>query len=107
MNLTKELTDLTCIPEKLFEKLSNNVKFLILQSLQETLIKKEAVCEINLGLGELLISLEDDELRFKFIPSKDLEKDILKTIETEQNPMEKILSNNMVKTLERTYKELL
>ena len=107
MEIIKDLADLTSVSEKIFEKLSNNIMFLILQNLEETINKNEKICEFDLTLGKLLISLEDDELKFKFIPSKKLEKEIIKTIEEGQNSMEKILISNMISTLEKTYKELL
>lgn len=107
MEIIKDLADLTSVSEKIFEKLSNNIMFLILQNLEETINKNEKICEFDLNLGKLLISLEDDELKFKFIPSKKLEKEIIKTIEEGQNSMEKILISNMISTLEKTYKELL
>ena len=107
MEIIKELNNLTSIPEKIFEKLSDNIMFLILQNLEETLIKKESICEIDLNLGTLIISIEEETLKFNFIPSKKLEKEILKTIENGENSMQEILINNMVSTLEKTYKELL
>lgn len=107
MEIIKDLNSLTSIPEKILEKLSDNILFLILQNLEETLIKKENVCEINLNLGILIISIEEEELKFKFIPSKKLEKEILKTLELNENSMNQILTNNMINALEKTYKELL
>lgn len=107
MEIIKDLNSLTSIPEKILEKLSDNILFLILQDLEETLTKKENICEINLNLGTLIISIEEEELKFKFIPSKKLEKEILKTLELNENSMTQILTNNMVNALEKTYKELL
>ena len=107
MEIIKDLNSLTSIPEKILEKLSDNILFLILQNLEETLTKKENICEINLNLGTLIISIEEEELKFKFIPSKKLEKEILKTLELNENSMTQILTNNMVNALEKTYKELL
>ena len=107
MSLINDLNNLTNIPEKILEKLSDNVMFSILQSLQEMLIKKETLCEVDMSIGNLLISLEDDNIKFKFIPSKKLEKEIIKTIESGENSMKELLTKNMVATLEKTYKELL
>ena len=101
MNLINDLSNLTSIPEKILEKLSDNIMFSILQSLEETLIKKESVCEIDMNIGSLLISLEDDNLKFKFIPSKTLEKEIIKTIEEGKNPMKEISSKKLPSKFDR------
>lgn len=107
MTLTNDLTNLTSIPEKFFEKLDDNIIFSISQTVEEMLTKNETSCEIESGIGTLIISFETGELKFKFIPSKRLEKEVIKTIETGKNSMENVLTSNMVSTLEKTYKELL
>lgn len=107
MELINDLTNLTSIPEKFFEKLESNIMFSILQTLEEALINKSSECEIECGIGTLFISLEEEGLKFKFIPSKKLEKEIIKTVEQGKNSMEAVLTTNMVSTLEKTYRELL
>ena len=107
MTLVDELTTITGIPKKILMKLVATAKFSILQSLEEMILKKDNLCEVDLEIGILLISLEDEELKFKFIPSNSLEKDIIETIQTGKNPMEENIYNNITSALEKTYRELL
>lgn len=107
MTLIDDLSAMTSIPTKTLNKLVDCSSFAILQTIEEMITNKETSCEVDFTNFKLLISLEEDDLTFKIIPSKDLEKLIIKTISNKKNVMDEIIVGNMVDTLLKDYKELL
>lgn len=107
MTLIDDLSAMTSIQTKTLNKLVDCSTYAILQSVEEMVVKQENKCEIDFTNFKLIILIDEDELMFKIIPSKDLEKALIKTISNKKNSMEPVLLNNMVDTLVRDYKELL
>ena len=67
----------------------------------------EPLSEIDLGFGTLLIKLEDDIIKYKFIPSSVLETNIKETVQKKKNPLVAAVDESLVSKIERCYKELL
>ena len=67
----------------------------------------EPISEIDLGFGTLLIKLEDDSVKYKFIPSNALETNIKETVTKKKNPLIAAVDSSLVQKIEHCYKELL
>lgn len=107
MTLIDDLSAMTSIQPKILGKLVDCSSYAILQSIEEMMIKQETSCEVDFTNFKLVITIDEDNLVFKIIPSKDLEKAIIKTISNKKNAMEPIIVGNMVETLLKDYKDLL
>ena len=107
MTLIDDLSAMTSIQPKVLNKLVDCSTYSILQSIEEMITKQEDSCEVDFTNFKLIIKIDEDSLVFKIIPSKELEKAIVKTISNKKNAMEPIIIGNMVDTLLKDYKGLL
>lgn len=107
MELTNDLSQLTSIPQKVLKKLCELSIYCINEEVFESLNDGEPVVEVDIGIGDLLIQLSDNELKFKFIPSDMLKQEVINTIQQHENSMIVKLNYNLVDTITKTYKELI
>lgn len=73
--MTKVISDvskLTNVPVKLLEKLSDKVIYSINDAVEESVLSGEYTTDIDLGIGTLSIYLDEDCVKYKFIPSAKL-----------------------------------
>lgn len=62
--------------------------------------------EINIGVGTLLISDDQDIVKYKFIPSESLEESINETLRTGKSPLELKLEKSLLNKIIKTYKDI-
>lgn len=106
-DLIKDLSTLTTIPEKALQKLNNKSYYCINEAVLETLLAKKELVEINIGIGTLYIQLLDNSVKYKFIPSPEMEKNIKNTVINNQNSLQNVLESSLVNKIINTYKDLL
>lgn len=78
----------------------------ICEDIKETLNDKETICEVDIEIGKILINLEDDCVRYKFIPSQKLERSIVSTIVDGKSPLQVEVEDKLQKRIMNVYKEL-
>ena len=61
---------------------------------------------INIGIGNLVVNRDEDELMFKFIPSKALESFVVDVVNGKKSPLIKELELTITKRMLKLYKEL-
>lgn len=105
--ITKDLSILTTIPEKNLDRLVDLSKECIYDAIEESRLKEESICEIDLGIGILYILLSKETTKYKFIPSEDLEININKVIRKDTSPMTKFVETTIVDKIINTYKDLM
>lgn len=105
--LLDDVSLLTDIPETFLKKLVNVATKCVSHSVYEGLTKHEDVVIVDIGLGELHIKIFPNEIRYKFIPSPNLETDIVNSIKTRTSSIAHTLDSNFVTKIQRAYKELL
>ena len=102
-----DLAKITTIPVYTIKKLFNNLIICICHKVLENYLDKITDTCVDLGFGKLCLSIEEDEIIYKFIPSQKFESTLIDTLKTKQSPLitkaEKILTNKII----NTYKELL
>lgn len=106
-NVVKDLSVLSTIPEKILMKLLEKVNYVVCESIEEAIIEGDEVVSLDLGIGNLVIKLSEDGIRYKFIPSKKLEENVKDTFIYRQNLLEKTLEELVVNRVTNTYKDLL
>ena len=106
-DLIKDLSIITTINESTLEKLNKKAVWCICDNLEKTIYNKEDISEIDIGIGNLLISLENNNVKYKFIPSKDFENQIVDTIVNEKNNLVNSLEETLVDKISNVYKNLL
>ena len=105
--LSRDINQLTSIPISALDSLSEKSEWCICNTLQEAVLNDETEAEIDLGIGSLLLSIQEGKVLYKFIPSKSLEKSIFQTYTNKQNPLVQKIEETLVKKITEVYKDLL
>lgn len=106
-DLIDNLGSLTLIKSSILNKQVEISENCICDYILEAIENDEDIISIDIGIGMLSINISDDEISYKFIPNKKLEKKILKTIETEESPLITQIEKKLNQRILNTYKELL
>lgn len=106
-DIIPEISTLTTIKQESLDKLFKLVSWCISDGIEQSLLKDENTTELNLGFGKLLISVVDNNIKYKFLPSSDLEKGIIDTAIYGKNPLKANIDKQLVNNITNIYKELL
>lgn len=106
-DLIKDISILTDVSENTLNKFIPVCNYCIGHAVHESECLKSFISEIDLGFGELHIKIDEGEIKYKFIPSNDLEKLLIKTVTQHCSPVISKLESNLQEKIERSYKELL
>lgn len=106
MSLITDLSAITTIPISNLEKLKKKEELCILHKVFENEIRGEEVTYMDLGYGTLYIRHLDNELRYKFVPSKSFETNLKKTIKTQKSPLIEQAEQSINEKIFTIYKEL-
>lgn len=105
--LLKDLSSLTLIKDKLFDKLTSTSELCIGDYINELDLVGEDVLHINVGIGVISMLVIDDEIQYAFKPSTALENTIVHTIENKQSPLVAAAEVNLDNKITSTFKELI
>ena len=106
-DLIKDLNSLTLIKESILRSLSNIIEDSICQYILEAIELDEDIVKIDFGFGILSINISSDELEYKFVSSKKLEKKLIRSINTNTSPLVSNIEKKLNQRIINTYKELL
>lgn len=106
-NIIEDLAKLTTIPDKTILKLLKKEVFCICEAIKEDVLADEPVSQLDLGIGVLYIKHDNlDNILYKFIPNKYMEKAINDTLLNKQNLLEDVLNQSLKKKFLEAYKDL-
>ena len=103
----EDLNVLTTIPLTALQALKDKGIDCIAHSVLENVLSKNPLTELDIGIGILYIKLEDDSIKYRFIPSKKLEDTVASTILTKQSPVISRVETALKEKVESTYKNFL
>ena len=89
-SLIKDISDITNVKEYNLEILNDIAISILSYDIVEDLKSKNNVSEIDIGIGYLYITKEDNIIKYKFIPNSKLEKTIVKSYNGTNMLVEKI-----------------
>ena len=104
--LIDDVSNLLNINQKMLNKILDAVVYSINDEMKEVIVNGESICEIDIGIGDLVIGIFDNDLKFKFIPNAKLRESVISTIKNEENMLEVRLEENLASKLEKVYKEI-
>lgn len=107
INIKKDLSLLTNLDEKLISKIFDKINWCICDGISSAEYKDDHTLICDLGFGELIIFVGDDQVKYKFIPSAELEKSINSTVINCQNPLEISAEKTLARKITKVYKDLL
>lgn len=106
INIVKDTSVLTTIPEKAIKKIIDKMIYSINEAIVEAEITGDDIVELDIGLGTLLIRFEDGSIQYKFIPGDKLEETVKNSFINKQNLLEDALDTSLVNKLTNIYKDL-
>lgn len=105
-NIEDKMFKLTTINQESIAKFNNLVSNCISDAIFEARLQNEDSTTIDLGYGTLIVSMTNNEVRYKFVPSAKLEEDIINAIKNNVNALDSVIIDRTTKTLLATYKDL-
>ena len=105
-NLKSDISLITTINERALDKLSDKVLWCISDAVEKAMLNNDNVIELDLGFGILMISILDNNVKYKFVPSKELEKAVNDTIINEKNMLVDVLEESLVNKITNVYKDM-
>lgn len=102
-----DVSKLSNIPLATLFRIQDLEKILIAQYISESILIGQETTEIDTGLGKLLIRVSDSEIKYKFIPSKMLDQQLVNTVNSKTSPLIDKLENSVQEKIMRTYKEMI
>lgn len=106
-NLIEDLSTLTTIPQEALNKLITKAIWCICDTIQESKLQNSTTTKINIGLGNLIIIDEDEQIKYKFIPNTELEDGVRDTLIEGKNPLSLTLEKTLVSKILKTYKDII
>ena len=105
-DLLVDLAALTTIQKASLDKLCNQAFKCICHSVQEASLDDVDTVRIDIGLGNLFIKFNSDEVRYRFEPSFKLEECLNTTISTGISPVIEDVEDSLISKINAAYKEL-
>ena len=102
-----DLAKITTIPVFTLKKLCTNMILCICHKVLENYQNKETDTSADIGIGKLNISIQDNEVLYKFVPSYKFEQLLIETLKTKQSPLITKAEEILVTKVTNTYKELM
>jgi hypothetical protein len=105
--IIEDLATLTTISQNALVNLNEKTHACICHSVCESMLEGNPLTEIDLGIGILYIKCEEDQIKYKFIPSKKLEENVTSTVKNKVSPLVFEVETSLKDRIESTYKNLL
>ena len=106
-SLVKDLSTITTIPEATLSALIDKSTNILCHNVLESILKNENHIDLDIGIGTLHIAVEQDSIKYKFIPYKKLERAIIQAVETKESPLVNSLESLLSEKIQKAYKELM
>lgn len=107
MKITEDVSKLTGLPYSYLNRIFERVQDCICYKVQEDLKNCINICNIDINIGNLVIFIENDLIKYKFIPSQSFEEDLKQTLTTGESPLIYKLENNLSEKVLTTYQDLM
>lgn len=105
-NVVEDISNITTIPIASLNRLNDKISSCICNNVEEAMLEGKTVCENFVGFGLLVVSVENDSIQYKFIPTKKLEKALVDTVVNKKNPLTVKLEETFVNRITKTYKDM-
>lgn len=106
IDVKNSLSTLTTVNELAINRLFDKITWIISDAVEQAELSGEDNIELDLGFGIIKILLNDDSIKYKFIPSKLTETTIVDTIVNGKNQLTLEIEKNLVSKLSNLYKEM-
>ena len=106
MDNIKDLSVLTTIDEDSLQKLFEKYKQIIYHNIFENIKSNKEEFYIDIEFGNLYIRLENDEIKFKFVPDENFQNTIFDIVLNKKDPLTENIEKTLRNRIMDTYKEM-
>ena len=106
IDVKSDLSTLTNIPVRYLDKMENLLEYIIIDGINDATISGENVVEFKSSIGSLLVGVEDNVVKYKFIPTETFENDLKSKIKYGQNLLKDKLEEALTERITSLYKDL-
>lgn len=106
-SLQDDLKTLTNISSDVIDKLVNKILYIICDDVLDTHLNNNTVTDIDTGIGVLSICVDNNQIKYRFIPSTLVESAIKNTIVDLKSPVKERASKTLASKINEIYEELL
>lgn len=107
VDLISDISLLTSVPYKTLKNLCDKSNECICHSILENFQESIGETSIDIGIGQLIIMVDNDEIYYKFKPSSKLEEMLVNTITNNSDPLVTQIEQKLVARILNTYKDLM
>ena len=105
-DLISDISLLTSVPYKTLKNLCDKGNECICHSVMENDVDGSVDTIVDIGIGQLTITVVEDSIFYKFKPSPTLEDMLVETITNHKDPLVTDIEQNLVSRILNTYKDL-
>lgn len=106
-SLQNDLKTLTNISSDVIDKLVNKILYIICDDVLDTHLNNNTVTDIDTGIGVLSICVDNNQIKYRFIPSTIVESAVKNTIVDLKSPVKERASKTLASKINEIYEELL
>ena len=106
-DIIKDMSTLTTISEKSLHELMKKEEYCIVSAIFENMKNNEVLTELDIGIGKLLVKIENNSIKYKFIPSESLEHAIVNSYKQDKCVLVDNLNKSLVDRITNTYKDII
>ena len=108
ISLVEDVSKLTTIPQKALSSLLEKFNYCIVDTIKEDKLAGKDISNIVIDkLGTISISYKDNQLKYRFVPSEELNDAIIKLLKEGLNSLEANLENSLINKITYLYKNLI
>lgn len=105
-DILQDLSDITTVPKAQLQTLFDKIILFCCHDVVEQLKEGNTKTELDLYFGKLYVLVEDETVKYKFIPSKKFERQMSESAITLNSPLTKTIETLLSERLTNTYKDL-
>ena len=105
-NIKDDLSKLTTIDVLYINRLFDKIVWCISDYVEMAIDKGESYVEVDFGFGSVIVNIENDSIRYKFKPSKQLDDSIINTVVDGKNNLTLVLEKTLTQKLTNIYKDM-
>ena len=107
MRIEEKLSDLTTIPLDSIEKIGDYLQTIHSHDIVTQMLADKDVLELDLFEGKLYLAIEDDNVRYKFVPSEEFGELVLNSILNKDSKLLSRVTEKLKNSLINWRKDLL
>ena len=105
--VAEDLEKLTTIPEKKISELFSKLNYIFCQTIKEDMLEGKTLSTFDFGIFTVYLNYEEsDRIRYKIIPSQEMNNVIKGTINGKLNLLDDKLSSNLAEKFMNVYKDI-